>query len=89
MATALIVAFPYGMLSDRIGRKPTLLISYTGIFISFSFAPLLLGPWKQVIRDNPYVLLWGNVWILFGGGVPVLLATLYSIAADVSTEQEK
>lgn len=77
------------MLSDRIGRKPTLLISYTGIFISFSFAPLLLGPWKQVIRDNPYVLLWGNVWILFGGGVPVLLATLYSIAADVSTEQEK
>ncbi len=77
------------MLSDRIGRKPTLLISYTGVLISFAFAPLLLGPWKNIIRANPYLLLCGNVWLLIGGGVPVLLATLYSIAADVSTEQEK
>jgi MFS family permease len=77
------------MLSDRIGRKPTALISYGGVALSFSFAPLLLGPWKQMIRSNPYILLVGNVWLLFGGGVPVLIATLYSIAADVSTEQEK
>jgi hypothetical protein len=31
----------------------------------------------------------GGFFQIFGGGVPVMLSTLYSIAADVSSEEDK
>lgn len=77
-------------MSDRFGRKPTALLAYLGVFISFLFTPLMLGPpMKQHIRNNPYLLLGGSLFQLFGGGVPVLLHTLYAMAADVSSEENK
>lgn len=85
----MIVAFPFGMLSDRIGRKPTLLLSYLGVAVSFYFSPFMLGKLNHTVRRNPYVLMWGYLFQLIGGGVPVLLATLYAIVTDVSGEQEK
>lgn len=77
------------MLADRIGRKPTAVFAYAGIAVSFSFAPLMLGVFRHSVRRNPYILMFGALFQLLGGGVPVLLATLYAMAADVSTEQEK
>ena len=85
----MLVAFPFGMLADRIGRKPTALFAYSGLATSFCFGPLMLGLMRDEIRRNPYLLLMGNIFTFFGGGVPVLLATLYAMAADVSTEKEK
>lgn len=85
----LIVTYPYGMLADRIGRRPTALLSYGGLALSFSLSPLMLGPWKYSIRQNPYILLTGSIFTLVGGGIPVLMATLYAIASDVSTEKDK
>lgn len=41
------------------------------------------------IRENPYILMFGSVFTLIGGGVPVLLTTFYAIAADISTENDK
>lgn len=86
---ALLVTFPYGMLADRIGRKPTAVFAYVGLAISFSFTPLLFGEFQNTLRRNPYILMTGSLWVLLGGGVPVLLNTLYAIAADVSTEEQK
>jgi MFS family permease len=77
------------MLADRIGRKPTALFAYVGLAISFSFTPLLFNLLQDTLRRNPYILMTGSLWVLLGGGVPVLLNTLYAIAADVSTEQQK
>jgi MFS family permease len=77
------------MLADRIGRKPTVLLSYGGLAFSFFTSPLMLGPWKYTIRAHPYILLGGSVTTLIGGGVPVFLNTLYAIATDVSTEENK
>ncbi|KAI8714564.1 MFS domain-containing protein [Fusarium sp. LHS14.1] len=85
----LMVAFPYGMMSDKIGRKPTLLFSYSGVAVSFLFGPAALKSSQDALRENPYILLWGCVFQLFGGGIPVMLNTLYAVAADVSTEQDK
>ncbi|GAO16874.1 hypothetical protein UVI_02011950 [Ustilaginoidea virens] len=85
----LIVAFPHGMLADRIGRKPTAVLAYGGFAVSSCFAPLMLAGFQHHVRRNPYVLMIGSLWVLVGGGVPVLLNTLYAMAADVSTEQEK
>jgi MFS transporter, PCFT/HCP family, solute carrier family 46 (folate transporter), member 1 len=86
----LLVAYPYGMLADRIGRKPVLLMSFGGLAVSFLLAPfMLLSSWRQIIRDNPYIMITGPIFTLFGGGVPVLLATLYSVASDASTDETK
>lgn len=77
------------MLADRIGRKPTIIFSYLGVCVSFFFAPTMLRLFNHAIRRDPYVLMCGYVLQVFGGGVPVLLATLYAVATDVSTEQNK
>lgn len=88
--TALVTAFPFGAMSDRFGRKPTALLAYIGVFASFFFTPLMLGPpLRGSIRANPYLLLWGNIFQAAGGGIPVLLQTLYAMAADVSSEADK
>lgn len=83
------MAFPYGILADKIGRKPTVLLSYAGVAASFLFAPFGLGTQRDYIRDHPYILMAGSVFQLIGGGVPVLLSTLYAIVADVSDEKDK
>ncbi|KAI5461453.1 major facilitator superfamily domain-containing protein [Mariannaea sp. PMI_226] len=85
----LLVAFPYGMMSDKIGRKPTVIFSYAGVAFSMGIGPFFLKDLQQLIRDKPYILLIGSIFQLFGGGIPVLLSTLYAIAADVSSEEEK
>lgn len=77
------------MLADRIGRKPTALLAYGGLALSFVFGPIILSKLQYQVRENPYVLMGGSLWLLLGGGVPVLLATLYAIAADVSSESDK
>ncbi|KAI6782389.1 putative membrane protein-like protein [Emericellopsis cladophorae] len=84
-----IVAYPYGLLADRIGRKPTALFAFSGVAVSFLLSPLLLGPGANVIRANPYVLLTGTLFTFFGGGAPVMLRALYAMAADVSSAEEK
>lgn len=77
------------MLADRIGRKPTVFISYLGVSVSFYFSPVMLGFFNHFFRRHPYALMCGYVFQLIGGGIPVLLATLYAIASDVSSEQNK
>lgn len=84
-----MVAFPYGMMADKIGRKPTIMFAYLGIVITFGLGPLMLRYVQQPIRDNPYLMMTGCVFQFIGGGIPVLLSTLYAVAADVSSEKEK
>ncbi|KAF5007802.1 hypothetical protein FDECE_5885 [Fusarium decemcellulare] len=85
----LVVAFPYGMMSDKIGRKPTIIFAWSGLAVAFLFAPFSLKVWQTTLREDPYVVLMGAFFQLFGGGIPVMLSTLYAVAADVSTEQNK
>ncbi|KAM4056337.1 major facilitator superfamily protein [Hirsutella rhossiliensis] len=84
----LLVSFPFALLADRIGRKPTALMAYGGTALSFCFAPFMLGKMQASVRNNPYLLMIGSLFLLLGGGVPTLLATVYAMAADVSSEQE-
>lgn len=86
---ALVVAFPYGTLADKIGRKPSLLLAASGVYSSFGFSPLLLGVFNHVVRRNPYILMLGHGFLLIGGGAPVLISMLYAIVTDVSPQSEK
>ncbi|RGP79932.1 mfs transporter [Fusarium longipes] len=85
----LVVAFPYGAMSDKIGRKPTIMFSWIGIAVSFLFTPFSIKVLRGSLRDRPYVLVLGGLFQVFGGGVPVFISTLYSMTADVSTEENK
>jgi MFS family permease len=76
-------------MSDKIGRKPIVMFSWIGIAICFLFAPFSIKAFHGSLRDRPYLLVLGGFFQVFGGGVPVLMSTLYSIAADVSTEENK
>ncbi|KAF5026536.1 hypothetical protein F66182_1396 [Fusarium sp. NRRL 66182] len=85
----LLVAFPYGIMSDKIGRKPTVMFAYGGVAVTFLFSPFSLKAYSAELREHPYIMLIGGFFQIFGGGVPVMISTLYSIAADVSSEEHK
>lgn len=76
-------------MADKIGRKPTLVLAYGGVTIAFGIGPVLLRAGQRQVRQNPYLLMMGSAFQLIGGGIQVLLATLYAIAADVSSEKDK
>jgi MFS transporter, PCFT/HCP family, solute carrier family 46 (folate transporter), member 1 len=77
------------VLADKIGRKPVALFSYMGLVMSFSFGALMLGTCQHQVRSNPYILMAGSLFLLLGGGIPVLLVILFAIAVEISTEKEK
>ncbi|KAF5524262.1 MFS efflux pump atnC [Colletotrichum aenigma] len=82
----MLVAFPYGILSDRIGRKAVLLLAYFGTVLTFSWAPLMLSFFPEA---NIYFLFVGMVFGVIGGGIVVMFNNVYAIAADISTEKDR
>ncbi|KAK0724379.1 general substrate transporter, partial [Lasiosphaeris hirsuta] len=81
-----VAALPYGVLADRIGRKPTFIISYCGIILAFGWGPFMLG----VVRTtNLYLVMIGSFFFLIGGGLPVAMNSLNAMAADVSSDADK
>ncbi|RFU76785.1 hypothetical protein TARUN_5456 [Trichoderma arundinaceum] len=86
---SLLTTFPFGILADKIGRKPTVLLAYGGMALSPASGPLMLGLFQHVVRRNPYLLMISSLFLLVGGGSQVVLAMLYAMAADVSSEKEK
>ncbi|KAF4120600.1 Major Facilitator Superfamily [Geosmithia morbida] len=85
----LITAYPYGLLADRIGRKPTALFAYAGSAASFYLTPLAMGPSKYLVRESPYIMLFGTAFVLLGGGMHVFFSTMYAMVSDVSTDKDK
>ncbi|KAM0452348.1 hypothetical protein ACHAO4_005559 [Trichoderma viride] len=86
---SLLSTFPFGMLADKIGRKPTILLASIGMALGPLSGPFLLGVFQSAVRKNPYILMTSSLFLLIGGGTQVVLAMLYAMAADVSSEKEK
>lgn len=85
-AVGFLAAFPWGLLADRIGRKPVFSISLCGILISTL--------WQMTVvyfhTAIPIQLLWlGSAGLLIGGGVAVLLGIILSMITDSTTEEER
>lgn len=72
-----------------IGRKPVIALAYVGLALEVTVLPLLLWLAKVPLRRNPWLLALVSLFILVGGGIYVMFATLYAVAADVSTERDR
>lgn len=72
--------------SLRIGRKPVLIMAFSGLALSFATSPMYFSYLRGI---NPYWILPGCIFQAVGGGIPVIFTTLYSIAADVTDEKNR
>ncbi|EPE06190.1 general substrate transporter [Ophiostoma piceae UAMH 11346] len=77
----LFAAFPWALLSDRVGRKPVFRISFIGVAVSFGCTAIILAK-RDVL--SVWWMLATEVFLLVGGGAGVTFTILSSIVADVS-----
>ncbi|KAJ5613356.1 Major facilitator superfamily domain general substrate transporter [Penicillium lagena] len=85
LMTALL-AFPYGLLADRRGRKPTLCLAIPGFAIHTII--ILTVTWFSDIFPLRAVWLSCLAWLV-GGGPVVAFAIIWTMMADVTTESER
>lgn len=77
----LVLSMPYGILADRIGRKPVFLISVIGIELTELLGLVICWWW----RAFPLRLLWATpIMQIIGGGSAVTSAMLFATVADVA-----
>jgi MFS family permease len=82
----IILAIPYGLLADRIGRKPTIYLSIPGFALNILITAVVL--WFSNIFPLRFIWLGSLAW-LFGGGLVVASAIIWTMMADVTTESER
>jgi MFS family permease len=82
----ILLAVPYGLLADRIGRKPTILLSIPGFILNV----LITGVTLYFSNIFPLRAVWLSAlaW-LFGGGLVVAAAVIWTMMADVTTEAQR
>ncbi|KAI1455176.1 MFS general substrate transporter [Annulohypoxylon moriforme] len=82
---ACLVALLWGIVADRVGRKPVLIVCLIGMVLSLI--------WVMVVGWFSYALSPQLIWISslahLCGGAPVLLASIYSILSDVIPESDR
>ncbi|KAF4967146.1 hypothetical protein FSARC_5266 [Fusarium sarcochroum] len=83
---AATVAFPLGVLADRIGRIPVLGASIFSMLLSQAYAMFIC--WKS--DSIPLEAIWGlGVPLLLGGGRSVAEAMVFAIIADVVPDDKR
>lgn len=80
------MAIPYGLLADRRGRKPTLVLSLPGFALNTIITVTVM--WFSDIFPLRAVWLSSLSWLL-GGGPVVAAAIIWTMMADVTTESER
>ncbi|CAG7560475.1 unnamed protein product [Fusarium equiseti] len=85
-ASATLVAFPLGLLADRIGRLPVLGASIFSMLLSQGYAMIICWQSDKI----PLEAIWGiGVPLLFGGGRSVAEAMVFAIIADIAPESKR
>ncbi|KAJ5777608.1 hypothetical protein N7520_000854 [Penicillium odoratum] len=81
-----LLAIPYGLLADRQGRKSTLLLGMPGFALNSII--VLTVMWFSDIFPLRAVWFSSLAWLL-GGGPVVAFAIIWTMMADVTTEDER
>lgn len=80
------MAFPYGLLADRQGRKSTLILGIPGFALNALITIAVL--WFNNIFPLRAVWFSSLAWLI-GGGPVVAFAIVWTMMADVTTESER
>ncbi|KAF4998479.1 hypothetical protein FDECE_11775 [Fusarium decemcellulare] len=81
-----LVAFPLGVLADRIGRLPILGLSILSMLLSQAYAMFICWQWNRI----PFEAIWGlGVPLLLGGGRSIAEAMVFSIIADIVPDKKR
>jgi len=80
------MAFPYGLLADRRGRKSTLALGLPGFAINSIITVAVM--WFSDIFPLRAIWLSSLGWLI-GGGPVVAFAIIWTMMADVTTESER
>ncbi|KAK2734064.1 hypothetical protein FQN55_002932 [Onygenales sp. PD_40] len=81
-----LLAVPYGLLADRYGRKPIFCLCIPGFVLNI----VLTGTVMWASDVFPLRMIWLSTlsWV-FGGGVVVASAMIWTMMADVTTESQR
>ncbi|KAI0110740.1 major facilitator superfamily domain-containing protein [Nemania sp. FL0031] len=83
--SGVLCTVPYGLLAERVGRKPVLILNGAGTLAAFSWI-LAICYWRFLsIR---WVLLAG-VFLFVGGGDPVFSSTLHVMVTDATGQADR
>lgn len=79
----ILLAVPYGFLSDKWGRKPVAILSFVGIaLVTVCYEVVFYFPLPM------WTFLVASAWYMIGGGTVVGTSMLYTILADVVPADE-
>ncbi|PLN83339.1 MFS transporter [Aspergillus taichungensis] len=83
---SIFLAIPYGLMADRSGRKPTIMLSIPGFFLN-CLVNLVVIWYSDVL---PLRAVWASslAWLI-GGGPVVAFAVAWTMMSDVTTEEER
>ncbi|KAF5876927.1 putative mfs multidrug protein [Botrytis fragariae] len=82
----MFMAVPYGLLADKIGRKPVFALSILGLLLSLLFEVFIMSEWMML----PIRAVWFAPFLQFiGGGEKTASAIFYAIISDVTTQDER
>ncbi|KAL2687417.1 hypothetical protein Neosp_004978 [[Neocosmospora] mangrovei] len=84
--SSVLVAFPLGILADRVGRVTILSLSILSMLLSQVYGMIVCWQWKKI----PVEALWGlGVPLLLGGGRSVAEGMVFAIIADVVPDKKR
>ncbi|KAJ6444741.1 major facilitator superfamily transporter [Purpureocillium lavendulum] len=82
----LCVAFPYGALADKIGRKPIILLSFVSYTLSGGWTACVLALDRVIPVE---LVLLSPAFFFIGGGTCVVVSALYSAVSDVTDDETR
>ncbi|KAK6066940.1 MFS multidrug transporter [Seiridium cupressi] len=82
---AILLAMPYGVLSDRIGRRKVMILATIGVVLNDTWIRLVY--W---FPNLPIRLVWlSGIWQMIGAGAPTLTSIVYAQVADVCPVEQR
>lgn len=84
--TGLLATIPYGMLMDRIGRKPIFMLAMVGVVLEALWGLVVMWFWRTL----PLRFVWlSPVFTLIGGGTSVGSMAFFAIISDITPEAKR